>query len=811
MYKFLKNLLCLLVVMFAFSACRKQALDDFYGRPASLAQPVYQVMQQRGNFTNFLALVDKAGYTSTLSSAGYWTLFAPNDDAFKKYFTAHSITSVSQIDVPTATAIVTYAMVYSGYVSISNGNLSGASIDFIQPISAGYTTTGTSVFFTNGVAFKRKTVYHEGVYQDTIPNFTNFGTLAGKKVSMIANDRNIAYDYKDFNNKYIPYFTHTYNVGAADYNYFFPGVTYTDSEANFNVLNGNVVNANIVCENGILDEINTVPVPLPSLEKTLYTNSNYSHFYQFIQRYGNLVTYVLDPNATHVYNVNTGSTDPVYVKQYSSLLAYSFGNENFVLQGGGTLDPQGNGWTMFAPNNAAFDAYVKNVLLEHYSSVSLLPQSIILDFINAHLAQTTIWPSQFNLSTNLNFNKELIRINPNTDVQDKIICSNGLFYGTTKVQATNVFTTVFGRPYLDPAYSMMTKELTYYNYKISLANPNFKYTLLMVPDATLIKAGFGVNAALQGANPAQTGLTLNGSSGATADNTLLRILNLGIYSTPNNELSDVNSSSIYATVGLGGYAPEYVKFANNTIIAAGNQETGTAVSVNPTYVTASNGIVYYPTSTNTALLIPSTATPSATSPTSYGQDIFNKAQVAPVNGVGGDPYYYFFKFLSSANIPTWNAAAKSIQGIDVGSDYTIFIPTNAAILDAVNNGWLPGTGTGSVKTPNFLPTTTADVNLVVNFIKYHILKGIQVVPDGKKTGAFTTQLFNSDGSAVSVNINNVTKNSMTIIDGQGRVANVGQPASALLADHVVIQTIDTYLQYYDYTSVSAANPNPTKY
>lgn len=813
MYKFLKNLLCLLLILFAFSACRKKALDDFYGRPASLAQPLYQVMQSKGNFTNFLACVDKAGYTSTLSTAGYWTLFAPNDDAFKKYFTAHGITSVAQIDVATATSIVTYSLVYSGYTSLASGNISGATLDLVQPVVSAVTTSGGSAFVTTGPAFKRKTVYHEGVYQDTVPNFTNYGALAGKKIAMIAANRNGAYDYKDFNNKYIPYFTQYYfnalGLSAYDYNYFYPNTTFTNSEDKFNVLDGNVVNANIVCENGVMHEINTVPVPPPSLEKYLYTHSDYSHFYQFIQRWGNLVSYNPDANATHLNTVATGSTDPVYVKQYSSLLAYSLANENFLSFAGGSLDPQGNGWTMFAPNNTAFDAYVKNVLLEHYSSVSVLPQAVIVDFINAHLAQNTIWPSKFNLSTNLNYNKENPRFDPNADVVDKSICSNGLFYGTSKVQATNVFSTVFGRPYLDPAYSMMTRELSFFNYRINLANPTFKYTLLMVPDVTLMKMGFDVNLTLQSANPAQSGITYNGSSGSTADNTLLRVLNLGIYLTPNNELNNVVKSGIYASAGLGGWVPEYVKYANNQFIAAGNQDYGTAFIVNPNYVTTSNGIVYYPASTNNTTLTYTSVT------NSVGQDIYNKGQIAPVNGVGGDPYYYFYKYLSGSLL--WNATTKAIQGIDIGTDYTVFIPSNAAMLDAVNNGWLPGTGTGSVKTPNFAPTSTAEVNLVVNFIKYHILKGIQVVPDGKKTGSFATELFNSDGSGVSLNINNPTPNattgvtSTTITDGQGRVANVGQPATATLADHVVIQSIDTYLQYLDYTTVSAANPNPTKY
>jgi uncharacterized surface protein with fasciclin (FAS1) repeats len=782
MYKFLKNLLCLLLVVFAFSACRKKALDDFYGRPATLADPIYQTLKAKGNFVNFLACIDRAGYNSTLSTAGYWTCFAPNDDAFKKYFTANGITSVSQISDATAKAIVTYSLVFSGYVSLANGNISGATLDVMQPISQ----LSNGVFVAQGPAFKRKTAYHDGVYQDTVPNFSNFGSLAGQKVNLVTQDRNFGYDYKDFNNKYIPYFTPYYfnamGLTAYDYNYFYPTSTFTNDEAKFNVLDGNVVNANVICENGVLQEINTVPVPLPSLEKYLYTNSNYSHFYRFVQQYGGLTTYVVDNNATQLNQVATGQAASVYCKQYSFLLAFSFPNENYLSSGGGSIDPQGNGWTMFAPNNGAFDDYVKTVLLAHYTSVAQLPQNIITDFINAHLAQQTIWPSKFNLSTNLNYNRENMRIDPNADVVDRVMCSNGLFYGSNKVQPTNNFTTVFGKPYLDPAYSIMTRMLTYGNYKIVLASPLFKFTMVMLPDATLAKLGYAINPALLAASTAQTAVTLNGSTSPTIDANLFRIINLGIYRTPNNELNNLNGTGLYATAGLSG-ASEVVKFTSNQLIAAGNQDLGTSVVLDPNFVTTSNGTVYYPANTASGITLVNTPVIN-----SVGQDIFNKGQVAPVGGIGGDPYYMFYKYLSNSTL--WTAATKAILGIDVGTDYTIFIPTNAAMQDAVNNGWLPGTGTGAVKVANFTPSAAVDVAMVANFIKYHIIKANQVIPDGKKNGAYLNELFNSDGSTVSLTISNTT---------------------ATLAERTVIQSIDTYLQYYDFTSVSSANPNPIKY
>ena len=342
MYKFIKNLFCLLLVVFAFSACRKKALDAFYDRPATLAPPIYQTLQARGNFNNMLACIDKAGYTSILSSSGYWTLFAPNDSAFNAYFKANNISGVNQIDVATATKIVTYSLVYSGYTSTPGGaNFSGQSIEITQlGLVNGLVAYGIP-------AYKRKTAYHDQVDTATVPNYSNFGKLAGKNIKVVMQNIPGSYDYKDFNNKYLPYFTpyffSGYGLQTTDYTYFYPNATFTNSIANFNVLGGNVVNGNIICENGVLQEINVVPMPLPSFEKELATNPNYSHFYNFIQQYGNLVSYVYDPNATSSYDVTHGRTDSVFVKEYSSLLAYSLPNENLSTVGGSTT-PQGLGF-----------------------------------------------------------------------------------------------------------------------------------------------------------------------------------------------------------------------------------------------------------------------------------------------------------------------------------------------------------------------------------------------------------------------------------------------------------------------------------
>jgi hypothetical protein len=100
------------------------------------------------------------------------------------------------------------------------------------------------------------------------------------------------------------------------------------------------------------------------------------------------------------------------VKVYSNLLAFSLNNENyFKLQDN---DGQRDGWTMFVPTNDSLTKYINTVLLQQYPSVNSLPLAVIADLLNAHLWQSTVWPSKF--SSTLNFLGEPAKMNPTTDI-----------------------------------------------------------------------------------------------------------------------------------------------------------------------------------------------------------------------------------------------------------------------------------------------------------------------------------------------------------------------------------------------------------
>ena len=64
----LNYLIVSLTFIFLLTGCRKEEFDKFYGRPENLGDPIYQQLQQKGNFTKFLDAIDKAGYKETLST-----------------------------------------------------------------------------------------------------------------------------------------------------------------------------------------------------------------------------------------------------------------------------------------------------------------------------------------------------------------------------------------------------------------------------------------------------------------------------------------------------------------------------------------------------------------------------------------------------------------------------------------------------------------------------------------------------------------------------------------------------------------------
>lgn len=724
-----------LLLLLFLTGCVKKEFEEYYARPDNLAQPIYQQLEVRENFTSLLACIDKAKYKETLSHAGFWTFFAPDDDAFQNYFTENGISGVADIDSATARKIVTYGLVYNAF---RKDQLSGYQ---------------SSAGVIPNQAFKRKTVYYDFVQ-----------TESGSNRKIVASNRNGYYIANDNNNKSIPYFTGSFmnakGLSGSDYNFFYPGITYSG----FNVADASVVNADIVAENGIIHEIDKVVLPLLSIEQYIASNSDYSEFGTLLNK---MASYVSNDDLTHRYQVLTGSTDSVFVKLYRSALGFSPNNENYIL--GGT-DSQAGGYTFVVPKNQQVIDYTKYLLI-YFGTFEAAPPEVLNDFINSHMWTSQVWPNRFTTSANFQGEAPTITIG---NIVDKKLLSNGVFYGTDKVQEANVFRTIYSKPYLDPRYIFMTRGLNA-ELKYSIINAQVKYTMFMMPDVS-------VRAAYYDWSSERNTWSYFPSSATSADfstnarDRFYRILQTSV-TQPNINLTDLSGQGIVEM-----YNGEYVKYDNNKIYASGNIDNGNYL-VPDSSKTLVNGTVYY-----THEVVP------AGKLSTGGLLTFTERQIGShINALAAaDPATFgsFNSFLINSSI--WSASTLTILGTTAGNFYTILIPTNAAIVNAVIAGLLPGNTTTGV--PVFNPPLALDKDKVVRFLTYHILNKYTVVPDGVKSGAYATLLANSNGDPTYITVINQL-NSMELRDAFNNSAMVVLSKSNNLSNRTVIHSIDNFLKY----------------
>jgi uncharacterized surface protein with fasciclin (FAS1) repeats len=716
------------------TGCVKQEFKDYYARPDNLAQPIYQQLEARENFTSLLACIDKAKYKEVLSHAGYWTFFAPNDAAFQKYLTENGISSVADIDSATSRKIVTYSLVYNAF-----------RLDQLPNYQS---STGV----IPNQAFKRKTVYYD---------FVQTESGSGRKI--VASNRNGSYISGDNNNKSIPYLTNSYlnakGLSASDYNFLYPVTTYTG----FNVANASVINSDIVAENGIIHEIDKVVLPLPSIEQYIASNPDYSEFNKLINK---RASYVSNADLTHRYQVLTGSTDSVYVKMYSSTLGFSPNNENYL--NGGT-DSQIGGYTFVVPKNQEVIDYTK-FLLANFGTFEAAPLEVLNDFINAHMWTSQVWPSRFNNSSN--FQGEVPTITTANIVDSKLL-SNGLVYGTNKVQEANVFRTIYSKPYLDPRYTLMTRGLNA-ELKYSIINAHVKYTMFMMSNVSINAAYYDWSTQRNTWSYSVPLATVDYSTNAR--DRFYRILQTSV-SQPTIDLTDLSGQGIVEM-----YNGEYIKYDNNKVYASGNIDAGNYL-VKDSSKTLINGTVYYMQE-----VVPVGKLSTG------GLLTFTERQIGyHINALAvADPASFgsFNSYLINSSI--WTAATLSIVGTVAGGFYTIFIPTNDAIVNAVKQELLPGDKVTGV--PNFKPTLAADKDKVTRFLTYHILNKNTVVTDGVKNGAFATLLTNAGGDPTYITVINQVDN-MELRDAFNNSAMVVLSKSNNLSNRTVIHSIDNYLKY----------------
>lgn len=751
-------LLALLLGVLA-SSCRD---DSYYDRPKSLEPPIYEQLKLKGNFTNYLACVDMAGYTQNLSTAGYYTVFAPNDAAFNQYLAGKQLASVSQLDTLTAKAIVAYSLV----PSVS----SKSQLDDWQ-MTVSQTDEPSSY---EDIAFKRETFYYKWVYPYTDADGN----------SMYVADANYSggaylhgFNLESFNKKCIPFFSSAFlarkKLSAYDYNYFYPNKTLTE----LNVADASVVEWDIYAENGIIHVVDKVIEPLKNLEEILASEGQCSDFRDILERYFVNVNTKAPEDFLRKYQQAKGERLDIYQKGYLELL-YSLNCEAFI---GSNTNKQIDGWTLFAPTNTALQTFFTERFFKGgYTNLEQMPSFVVAELVNAHMFPTTVWPSKFSEAQN-DFGEEP-RFDAEANVEMKQIGSNGMFYAVNKVQATNAFSTVLGDILLNPQYTLMYQALVSTQNQYILKNPDTNVKIFLITNDQFKKLGLNYN---YGTNSWE--LNNPAWSGVNAATALDRLMNLHI-------LLDKNVDFVTGQWGIvRTYGGELIRYNGAQVWSSGNPLV--LASLPRVFAANAETMNGYSFSTDNI------ATSTAENTLSFSTDNIGTLLSTNTN------YRSFYNYLEkSANSRVeggegelsrlvYNPDSKTITGVLSTDENTFLIPNATAIAKAVAEGYLP-----PITVNDF---TQADQEKVLKFVQHHILKKVLIypngtMPNGLKIGPAATHYKTPDGDTY-VSIDLQTANKLIVTDAKDQVANATAAALSnstnMLANRSIVHLIDNFLRY----------------
>ncbi len=725
MWKWFKNsftIQILLAVMLA--GCIDKADDPYFARPDNLASPIYQRLEEMGDFSLFLKCVDKTAYGDVLKRAGYYTLFAPTDSAFDAYLKEKNVSSVDDLTAEEAAELVSYAIVFTAYN--------------YQSIDDAHTSTDPVL----NSAFRRKSNNYKGVYTETSYDQRQLKVVDINRVLDPDDGRGVIpmFVSDDNNYKWLTILTQPFfdrrGLTAFDYNYFFPTVPFSG----FNVNGANVLEKDVQAENGYIHIVDKVLEPQINLEEALVGKDEYSMFKEILDKY--MVNYSLAPTEfSSRYNKATGNSDPIYVKSYPWLLFAP--NTETITPASSIGEDQYNSLTMFAPNNAAVQKFFDEKFLVFYNSLDDMSDELISDFVNSHLFLSTVWPSRFELAETKFTDEDIIAAD---------MSSNGLFYGTNRVQESDDFFTVYGEINLNPKYSLMKQALQDLDLQFVIKNSNLPYTVFMVSDSAMMEYGFSYDAARSSWRYAP--------DPSVAFESLNRFIRMHIV---RRDINDFSEEEMILT-----YGDEYVKYQDGYIVAAGNQDSmETAIPVQMDE-TPNNGTTYK--------FMDKPFRYSVRQPIEHLEELGN--------------YSLFVNYLKRADLDLYDPDEMKIKDLNGGIPNTILALPNAAMLQAIKDGVLPR---GS---------TDEDILGIKAFMRYHMVQGTSLAQHAFGivfNGDYQTAYKDIDGNKYYVNVLSDDIGNLTLIDIAGRQVKIHPDNNNFLSNRVIIHELETYLNPFETT------------
>ncbi len=478
----------------ALTSCQKYDLDE--KSPEGWGNSVYSWLDDQGNFTNTVRLIDDLGYREVLAKTGSKTLFVANDEAYERFFSnnAWGVSRYEDLTEPQKKMLL-------------RGNMLGNSIQ-LNSLS---TIQGKPL--KEGQAMRR---FSELGQWDTVPvlkpqnmpdnKYWQPYRESGKNMVCLEDGSDVPMllflEAQLSNNR----------ITNDDYNFLFNYKT--DRQAGDASVNGiNVVEDNIRCANGFIHRTADVVTPLPNMAERIAQMPGVSIYNRLLERF--CAPYPDDKNLTkterynYLYNTNV---DTVYTKRFfnekagaavtttpsgrsvPAMLAFdpewnSYYSANVKNESEGNAAEQRDMAVMMVPTDEAMNAYWTGAgkpLSENYASWDDVPDDVIIKLLNVNMLQsfTSSVPSKFDAILNDANDPMGVDIKDINEVQ---MACNGAIYLTNKVYSPTAYVSVSFPALINRNMKIIDWAITRCKYNVYLNALGSSYSFFIPTNEALLE------------------------------------------------------------------------------------------------------------------------------------------------------------------------------------------------------------------------------------------------------------------------------------------------------------------------------------
>lgn len=475
-------------------SCSEYDLDE--KTPAGWDRSIYSWLDEQGDFTNMVRLIDELNYREVLAKTGSKTLFAADDAAFERFFknNAWGVKKYEDLTLAQKRKLLFGAMINNSYQ--------------VQALSSTPNTSGAPI---EGDAMRRNSALEpfdnvQLMTKANMPDGDYWHMYQGRDSLVVLHDATaipmIHFIESHMANK---------KITNDDYDFLYNYTTHRKSgDASIN--GAQIVDQNIRCLNGFVNRMSEVVTPLPNMADIIMSKPNTTQFAHLLNRYS--VLEWLGDDMKDSYNASQGTNiDSLYELRYFSERSQdgrAF-NSSYkqVSEANGELpfDPGWNGYfiptnttggtamqqdmaVMLVPSDEALNEYWQNgagaALRKSFGSWDNVPYSTLTEFMSANMLPSLVSsvPSKFQFILNdaadpLGIEKQ--------HVDSVWLACNGAVYLTNHVFTPTSFVSVMYPTVVDPNMSIMLWAIKKLNYQAFLNSLNSRYSFFLPSNNALLE------------------------------------------------------------------------------------------------------------------------------------------------------------------------------------------------------------------------------------------------------------------------------------------------------------------------------------